>query len=154
MSALKPGDEAPEFALESDSGETIRLVELRGRKVVLYFYPKDDTPGCTIEARGFRDRHPALEASRVVVLGVSPDGAESHREFKAKYDLNFPLLADPDHAVASAYGVWRKKKLFGKGREGILRTTFVIDAQGTIEHVFEQVKPEGHADEILDALAG
>lgn len=152
MPALKPGDPAPDFALESDSGETVRLKDLRGRKVVLYFYPKDDTPGCTVEACGFRDRHGDLEEADAVVLGVSPDDAKSHRKFKEKYGLPFPLLSDPDHAVASAYGAWGKKKMYGKEYAGILRSTFIIDEQGRIEKAYEKVKPEGHADEILEAL--
>lgn len=149
---LKPGDPAPDFALESDSGETIRLEELRGRKVVLYFYPKDDTPGCTKEACGFRDRRDALGNLDTVVLGVSPDTISSHQAFKDKFDLPFALLADPDHAVAEAYGAWGTKKMYGKEYEGILRSTFIIDERGRIAKVFEKVKPEGHADEILEAL--
>jgi peroxiredoxin Q/BCP len=149
---LKPGDPAPDFALQSDSGDTIRLADLRGRKVVLYFYPKDDTPGCTKEACGFRDRHRAFEDADAVVLGVSPDDVESHQAFKDKFDLPFPLLADPDHAVAQAYGAWGTKKMYGKEYEGILRSTFLIDERGRIAKVFEKVKPEGHAEEILQAL--
>ena len=153
MARWKRGDPAPEFALRSDSGETIRLRDLRGRRVVLYFYPKDDTPGCTVEACGFRDRHDALDDARAVVLGVSPDDVASHVRFKEKHDLPFPLLADPDHRVASAYGAWGKKKMYGKEYEGVLRQTFVIDEQGNFLKVFEKVTPQGHAEEILQVLA-
>lgn len=152
MAHWTPGDPAPDFALVSDSGETIRLREMRGRRVVLYFYPKDDTPGCTVEACGFRDRHHALDDARAVVLGVSPDDVASHVRFKEKYELPFPLLADPDHRVASAYGAWGKKKMYGKEYEGVLRRTFVIDEQGNFLRIFETVKPEGHAEEVLEAL--
>ncbi|MGH7546538.1 MAG: thioredoxin-dependent thiol peroxidase [Gemmatimonadota bacterium] len=153
MAHWRHGDPAPDFALSSDSGETIRLRDLRGRRVVLYVYPKDDTPGCTVEACGFRDRHDALDDARAVVLGVSPDDVASHVRFKAKYDLPFPLLADPDHRVASAYGAWGKKKMYGKEYEGVLRQTFVIDEQGKFLKVFDKVTPQGHAEEILQVLA-
>ena len=146
------GEMAPDFELESDRGDTVRLEELRGRRVVLYFYPKDDTSGCTTEACGFRDAMPELEDLDTVVLGVSPDGLASHVKFREKYDLNFPLLADADHEVASAYGVWGKKKMYGREYEGILRTTFVIGPDGTVEKVFEKVRPAGHADAVLEAV--
>jgi peroxiredoxin Q/BCP len=149
---LKPGDPAPDFELESDAGERVRLSDLRGRKVVLYFYPKDDTPGCTTEACEFRDRLPEIEGRDATVLGVSPDDAGSHRKFRDKYDLPFTLLADTDHAVAEAYGVWGEKKRYGRTYEGIFRTTFLIDGDGKVERVFEKVKPEGHADEVLSAI--
>ncbi|NIR46394.1 MAG: thioredoxin-dependent thiol peroxidase [Gemmatimonadetes bacterium] len=149
---LEAGAKAPEFELESDSGKTIRLSELRGRKVVLYFYPKDDTPGCTTEACELRDRFPEIEEKNATVLGVSPDGVKSHQRFKAKHELPFTLLSDPDHAVADAYGAWGEKKRFGKTYEGILRSTFVIDEDGVIEKVFAQVKPKGHGDEVVQAL--
>ncbi len=147
------GELAPEFELESDRGETVRLSDLRGRRVVLYFYPKDDTSGCTKEACGFRDSLPEFEHEDVVVLGVSPDGVASHAKFRDKYGLNFPLLADPDHEAARAYGVWGKKKMYGREYEGILRTTFLIGPDGRVERVFEKVKPAGHSEEVLATLS-
>ena len=149
---VREGDAAPAFELESDRGEAVRLEDFRGRRVVLYFYPRDDTSGCTKEACGFRDALPDFEDVDAVVLGVSPDDVASHVKFRAKYGLNFPLLADPDHEVAEAYGVWGTKKMYGREYEGILRTTFVIGADGRVEKVFEKVKPAGHAEEILQAL--
>jgi len=149
---LKPNDVAPDFELEADDGSTIRLSDLRGRKVVLYFYPKDDTPGCTIEACEFRDRIKDVDAAGAVVLGVSPDTVESHRKFREKYGLDFRLLADTDHRVAEAYGVWQQKKNYGRTYWGIARTTFLIDEEGRIARVFEKVKPAGHAAEVLEAL--
>ncbi len=151
---LEIGDTAPDFALVSDGGDEVRLSDFRGKKVVLYFYPKDDTPGCTTEACEFRDRLPELEEKGAVVLGVSPDSPESHRKFRAKYDLPFPLLADPDHRVAEAYGAWGEKKSYGRTYEGILRTTFVIDEDGKIERVFRNVKAKGHGDQVLGVLSG
>ncbi len=150
---VQEGEAAPEFELESDAGETIRLRDLRGRRVVLYFYPKDDTPGCTKEACGFRDDLPRFRAADATVLGVSADDVASHRRFKEKYDLNFPLLADPDHRVSEAYGVWGKKTLYGREIEGIHRTTFLIDEEGRVARVWERVRPEGHAEEVAAALA-
>lgn len=149
---LSKGDIAPDFSLTSDGGDTVGLADLRGRRVVLFFYPKDDTSGCTKEACGFRDALPAFGAQDAVVLGVSPDGVDSHEKFRDKYDLNFPLLADTDHSVAVAYGVWGKKKLYGREYEGVLRSTFLIDADGRIEKIYRKVKPAGHADEILADL--
>jgi len=143
---------APDFSLDADRGDAVRLSELRGRRVVLYFYPKDDTSGCTTEACGFRDTLPEFDARGAVVLGVSPDDVDSHEKFRDKYDLNFPLLADPDHAVAEAYGAWGEKKLYGREYEGVLRTTFLIDADGRIEKIYRSVKPAGHAEEILAEL--
>jgi len=149
---LKPGDLAPDFELEADAGEKVRLSDHRGKKVVLYFYPKDNTPGCTTEACEFRDRQPKLNRRGAVVLGISPDSIASHQKFKKKYALPFTLLADPDHSVAEAYGAWGEKKMYGKTYEGILRTTFVVDEDGRIEHVFQKVKPKGHGDQVLDVL--
>ena len=149
---LKPGEVAPDFELESDQGKSVRLSDLRGNKVVLYFYPKDDTPGCTTEACEFRDRISAIESRGAVVLGVSPDSVESHQKFKAKYDLPFTLLADPGHDVAAEFGAWGEKKRYGRTYEGILRTTFVIDEEGKVERVFQNVKAKGHGDQILGAL--
>jgi peroxiredoxin Q/BCP len=144
---------AQEFTLPSDTGDAVRLADLRGRRVVLYFYPKDDTSGCTKEACGFRDASDDLETRDVVVLGVSPDGVASHRKFRDKYDLNFPLLADTDHSVAEAYGAWGKKRMYGRAYEGVLRSTFVIGPDGRIERVYRKVKPAEHAVEILADLA-
>jgi peroxiredoxin Q/BCP len=149
---LTPGQKAPSFSLASDSGETISLPGLKGKKVVLYFYPKDDTSGCTVEACEFRDSWPAVRKAGAVVLGVSPDDVTSHVKFKKKFGLPFPLLADPDHAVAERYGVWGEKSMYGRKYLGIHRTTFVIDEEGRIVKVFERVKPKGHAAEVLEAV--
>jgi peroxiredoxin Q/BCP len=146
------GDAAPGFALTADDGRTVRLSDLKGRPVVLYFYPKDDTPGCTKEACSFRDAWSDVQASGAAVFGVSPDPAASHQKFRTKYRLPFPLLSDPDHSVAEAYGAWGQKSMYGRKYEGILRTTFLIDPAGTVRRVFEKVKPEGHADEVLAAI--
>ena len=150
---IEEGQSAPDFELESDSGETVRLRDLRGRTVILYFYPKDDTPGCTKEACGFRDRLDEIDAAGAVVLGVSPDGAASHVRFRDKHGLNFPLLADPDHSVAEAYGAWGEKKLYGRTYEGILRSTFIIDAEGIVERVYARVRPAIHAEQVLADLS-
>jgi peroxiredoxin Q/BCP len=147
------GDEAPGFTLPSDRGDDVSLGSLRGRPVVLYFYPKDDTSGCTTQACEFRDSWAEVQARGAVVLGVSPDNIASHEKFRDKFSLPFPLLADEDHAVAEAYGAWGEKSMYGRKYQGILRTTFIIDAAGRIAHVFEKVKPKGHAAEVLDALA-
>jgi peroxiredoxin Q/BCP len=149
---LKPGSKAPEFGLPSDAGDTVRLADLRGKKVVLYFYPRDDTEGCTAEACEFRDRWAEVGKAGAVVLGVSPDGVTSHGKFKRKFRLPFPLLADLDHAVAERYGVWGEKSMFGRRYMGIRRTTFVIDEAGRITRIFERVKPKGHAAQVLEAL--
>jgi peroxiredoxin Q/BCP len=147
------GDAAPEFTLPSDRGGDVALASLRGRPVVLYFYPKDDTSGCTTQACEFRDSWAEVQARGAVVLGVSPDSVASHQKFRDKFSLPFPLLADEDHAVAEAYGVWGEKSMYGRKYQGILRTTFLIDPAGRIARVFEKVKPKGHAAEVLDALA-
>lgn len=147
------GDAAPEFTLPSDRGGDVSLASLRGRPVVLYFYPKDDTSGCTTQACEFRDSWAEVQARGAVVLGVSPDSVASHQKFRDKFSLPFPLLADEDHAVAEAYGVWGEKSMYGRKYQGILRTTFLIDPAGRIARVFEKVKPKGHAAEVLDALA-
>ncbi len=154
MAVLKAGDRAPAFALPADTGETISLGALQGKPVVLYFYPKDDTSGCTTQACEFRDSWREVRQSGAVVLGVSPDGVTSHQKFRRKYDLPFPLLADQDHAVAEAYGAWGEKSMYGRKYQGILRTTFVIGADGRILKVFEKVKPRGHAAQVLDTLRG
>ncbi len=147
------GELAPDFELETDGGGSLRLSDLRGKRVILIFSPKDDTPGCTKEACGFRDSHARFEAGNALVLGISPDGVASHDKFRDKFDLNFPLLADPGHAIADAYGVWGKKKLYGREYEGVLRTTFLIGPDGTVERVYDRVKPETHAEDILEQLA-
>ena len=153
MSAVpKAGDEAPSFTLPSDSGQDVSLAELRGKPVVLYFYPKDDTSGCTTQACEFRDRWSDVQAAGAVVLGVSPDPVDSHVKFRDKYSLPFPLLADTEHAVAEAYGVWGEKSMYGRKYEGVHRTTFLIGPDGRIRTVFEKVKPKGHAAEVLAAL--
>ena len=144
---------APGFRVRTDTGEELALEDLRGRPVVLYFYPKDDTPGCTVQACGFRDAWDDVQATGAVVLGVSPDGVEDHVKFRDKFDLPFPLLADEDHAVADAYGTWGEKSLFGVKYMGVQRTTFIIDGEGVVRRVFEKVKPQGHAEEVLEALA-
>ena len=149
---LQENDVAPDFTLTSDSGEEVTLSAFRGKKVVLYFYPKDDTPGCTKEACSFRDEHGLFVAKGAVVIGVSPDQPESHVKFRAKYALPFYLLSDPDHQVAASYDAWGEKKVFGKTGEGILRSTFVIDEAGRIVKVFPKVKPADHAKEVLAAL--
>lgn len=149
---LKPGSKAPTFSLHSDSGDRVSLADLKGKPVVLYFYPKDDTSGCTVEACEFRDSWAAVKRSGAVVLGVSPDPVGSHQKFKQKYSLPFPLLADEDHAVAEAYGAWGDKSMYGRKYKGILRTTYLIDPQGRIAEVFQKVKPKGHARQVLDAV--
>jgi thioredoxin-dependent peroxiredoxin len=149
---LKIGDKAPAFSLASDSGETISLRDLKGKPVVLYFYPKDDTSGYTLEACEFRDNWKDVKRSGAVVLGVSPDGVVSHQKFKEKFSLPFPLLADEGHKVADAYGAWGEKSMYGRKYQGVLRTTFLIGGDGKIARVFEKVKPKGHAAEVLAAL--
>ncbi len=151
-SMIDVGDLAPEFALPSDRGEVVRLSDLRGTRVILFFYPRDDTSGCTREACGFRDAMPAIAERGAVVLGVSPDPVNSHERFRDKYELNFPLLADEDHEVASAYGAWGRKKLYGREYEGILRSTFLIGEDGRVEKVYRKVKPAEHAGEVVEEL--
>src|SRR3972149_5257799 len=143
---------APDFALQDAPGRTVRLRDFRGKRIVLYFYPKDDTPGCTTEACGFRDDYAAYAERDAVITGVSPDGPAAHAKFAQKYDLPFILLADPDHAVAEAYGVWKEKQQFGRPYWGIERTTFVIDPRGRIDRIFRRVRPDGHSREVLEAL--
>jgi thioredoxin-dependent peroxiredoxin len=149
---VEEGKEAPDFELVSESGERVRLSDLRGRTVVLYFYPKDDTPGCTKQACGLRDVYGEIEERGAVVLGVSPDSEASHVSFKQKYGLPFTLLADPDHEVADLYGVWVERTTNGKTSMGIKRSTFVIDAAGNVADAMVGVSPEGHADKVLAAI--
>jgi peroxiredoxin Q/BCP len=151
---VEEGKEAPDFELASDTGERVRLSELRGRPVVLYFYPKDDTPGCTTQAFSFRDAYGEFEERGAVVLGVSPDTESSHARFKAKHGLPFTLLADPEHEVAERYGVWVEKNRYGKKSMGINRSTFVIDEEGNVARAMHGVKPDNHADLVLSALPG
>jgi peroxiredoxin Q/BCP len=153
MAALKPGLKAPQFSLPTGDGSTLSLKDLKGKKVVLYFYPKDNTSGCTQEACDFRDDHAALKRKGAVVVGVSIDSVASHGKFSAKYDLPFPLLSDEAKEMVKAYGVWKEKSMYGRKYMGIERTTFVIDEKGTITHVFPKVKVSGHSKEILAALA-
>ena len=150
---IAEGQEAPDFELTSDAGETVKLSDLRGKPVVLYFYPKDDTPGCTTQACGIRDVYSDFRERGAVVLGVSPDDEASHVKFKEKYSLPFTLLADPEHEVAEKYGVWGEKKFMGKKYMGVSRSTFVIDESGRVKKVFEKVTPATHADDVLAALA-
>ena len=147
------GDPAPDFALTSDAGETVGLSDFRGKPVVLYFYPRDDTAGCTKQACGIRDAYDAFRDAGAVVLGVSPDDEASHARFKQKHGLPFTLLADPDHAVAERYGVWKERTLYGKKSMGIERSTFVIDRGGAVARAFRRVKPDTHAELVLRALA-
>jgi len=149
---LKIGQKAPDFTLSNDSGQKVKLSELKGKKVVLYFYPKDDTPGCTKQACAFRDGISEITDRGAVVCGVSTDSVESHKKFKKKYDLNFPLLADTDKKVVETYGVWKEKSMYGKTYMGIERTTFIIDEHGKISHIFPKVKVDDHYDEVVDAL--
>jgi peroxiredoxin Q/BCP len=151
---IESGDEAPDFTLPDQDGNPVSLSGLRGRTVVLYFYPKADTPGCTAQACGVRDHRPDYEQSGAVVLGVSPDPVKQIAAFDAKYDLGFPLLADEDHAVAEAYGVWVEKSMYGRKYMGNERTTFVISPDGTIRDVFRKVKPAEHDELVLGALRG
>ncbi len=146
------GEPAPDFVLSSDRGQPVRLSDFRGKPVVLYFYPKDDTPGCTTQACGIRDAYGEFEAAGAVVLGVSPDDVTRHVKFKEKYGLPFPLLADPEHEVAERYGVWREKRYQGKTYMGVARTTFVVAPDGTVAKVLHDVKPATHADEVLALL--
>jgi thioredoxin-dependent peroxiredoxin len=150
---IEEGKPAPDFALQSDSGETVRLSDLRGKPVVLYFYPKDDTPGCTAQACGIRDTYADFETAGAVVLGISPDSVKRHVKFKGKYGLPFTLLADPEHEVTERYGVWGEKRYMGRTYMSINRTTFVISADGTVAKVMLEVKPDTHADRVLEALA-
>ena len=149
---IQEGDLAPTFTLPADDGVDISLEDLRGKSVILYFYPKDDTSGCTTEACEFRDTLPRIEEGGAMVLGVSPDPVASHKKFKEKYDLNFPLLADEDHAVAEAYGVWKEKSMYGRKYWGVERSTFLIDPDGKVKKAWRRVKPKGHAEAVAAEL--
>jgi peroxiredoxin Q/BCP len=151
---IPAGIPAPEFTLQDDTGQSRSLSDYRGQPLVLYFYPKDDTPGCTTEACNFRDDYSAYQQAGVTILGVSPDTVNSHVKFKAKFGLPFPLLADVDHKVCELYGVWGRKKMMGREYDGVFRTTFIIDSQGKVARVFENVKPAEHSTEVLAALKG
>ena len=152
MPNIKEGDQAPDISLKTDSGEQFELSALRGKNVVLYFYPKADTPGCTKEACEFRDTSKKFSKANTVIVGVSPDAEKAQSRFKDKFDLPFTLLADTDHQTAEAYGVWKEKSMYGKKYMGIERTTFVIDPQGKVKKIFPKVKVEGHAEEVLAAI--
>jgi peroxiredoxin Q/BCP len=150
---LQEGDKAPDFSANDDQGDTISLKEFRGKNVVLYFYPKDDTTGCTKEACDFRDNLARVKRKGAIVLGVSPDSEKKHAKFKTKYDLTFPLIADEDKAIINEYGVWKEKSMYGREYMGVERTTFIIDAKGKIAKIFPKVKVSGHVDEVIEALS-
>jgi peroxiredoxin Q/BCP len=149
---IEEGTPAPDFELEDDAGSTVRLSSLRGKPVVVYFYPKDDTPGCTKQACDLRDTYSAIRERGAIVLGISPDDADSHARFRDKYRLPFPLLADTERSAAVAYDVWRERTVGGETKMGILRSTFVIDRDGTVTRALYDVKPDGHADAVVEAL--
>jgi peroxiredoxin Q/BCP len=150
--SLKVGQKAPDFTLLNDSGKPVKLSDLKGKAIVLYFYPKDDTPGCTKEACAFRDGLSEIKDRGAEVFGVSADSVESHKKFRKKFELNFPLLADTEKKVVEAYGVWKEKSMYGKKYMGIERTTFIIDKLGKISHIFPKVKVDEHYDQVLEAL--
>jgi thioredoxin-dependent peroxiredoxin len=152
MAQLNIGDAAPNFEAVTDTDERVKLSDFQGKRVVLYFYPKDDTPGCTTQACGFRDNYPVIEERNAVILGVSPDDAESHRKFKSKFELPFTLLVDEDHAIADAYGAWGKKQAYGREYEGVIRSHFIIDEDGTIINAHYSVNPQESVDETLKIL--
>ena len=153
MPGLTVGAKAPDFILAAHDGKKYSLKDFRGKKVVLYFYPKDDTSGCTKEACSFRDNLSVIKRKGAIVIGVSPDAPRSHEKFSEKYDLNFPLLSDENKSMLVKYGVWQEKSMYGRKYMGVVRTTYIIDEQGKITHVFPKVKVDGHTDEILKALA-
>ena len=149
---IEAGERAPAFTLTADDGTKVRLADLKGQPVVLYFYPRDDTPGCTREACAFRDQQAQLKKLGAQVLGISPDSSESHERFRDKYRLNFPLLSDPDHAVAEKYGAWREKNMYGKVSLHIQRSTYLVDADGKVAKVWKAVKVDGHDEQVVAAL--
>ncbi len=154
MARLTPGRPAPDIRLNADDGSTVALSDLRGQRIVLYFYPKDDTSGCTTQACAFRDQQADFDAMGAKIIGVSPDSVASHVKFRDKHGLPFTLLSDPDHDAAEAYGVWVQKSMYGRTYMGIERSTFVIGPDGVVEQVLYKVKPAGHADSVLDLLGG
>jgi peroxiredoxin Q/BCP len=149
---LKPGTKAPSFELMSDEGKKVSLKDFAGKKVVLYFYPRDNTPGCTREACSFSENNKRLKKAGAIVIGVSADSVGSHQKFKEKYNLGFTLLSDPEKEVIEKYGVWKEKNMYGKKMMGVERTTFIIDEQGRIAHIFPKVKVDGHTEEVLKSL--
>lgn len=149
---IEVGKKAPAITLKDDSGKTVKLSDLKGSPVVLYFYPRDDTPGCTKEACAFRDRSDEIQALGAKILGVSPDSVESHQKFRDKYSLNFPLLADPQHTIAEKYGAWREKNMYGKKSMGIQRSTYLIDSEGKIAKVWKRVRVDGHDQAVIEAI--
>jgi len=153
MTQLTIGDTAPEFEAMTDTDATIKLSDYRGQRVILYFYPKDDTSGCTKQACGFRDNYPTIEEANAVVLGVSPDGAKSHQKFKTKYDLPFTLLVDEGHSIAEKYGVWGEKKMYGRSYMGVIRSHFLIDEEGLIADARYKISPTKSVDQALKSLA-
>jgi peroxiredoxin Q/BCP len=154
MARLETGDAAPDFALDDENGAVVRLSDFSGRRVVVYFYPADDTPGCTKEACQFTERSDTFAEAGVEVVGVSPDGADKHRRFRAKYGLKVRLLSDPIHEVMESYGAWGEKTLYGKKSVGVIRTTVLIGADGRVERAWYHVRADGHAEKVLAALAG
>ena len=153
MSHLKEGDVAPDFTVETEPGVTLSLSDFRGKKLILFFYPKDDTPGCTAENCNLRDNYSELLAKGFAVIGVSPDSVARHQGFKEKYSLPFPLIPDTEHTLMKKYGAWGEKKMYGRSYEGVLRTTFIINESGTIEKVFSKVDTKNHTAQILKALS-
>lgn len=149
---IQIGAAAPDFTAPTDGGGTVRLKDLRGKKVVLYFYPKDNTPGCTTESCDFRDAQSKFDAKDAVILGVSPDSVKSHDKFKQKFDLPFALISDEDHKIAAAYGVWQEKSMYGRKYMGIVRSTFVIDEKGKIAAIYDKVKVKGHVADVLEKV--
>ena len=149
---LKVGDKAPGFSLRDQNGNSVSLDGYLGKKVIVFFYPKDDTPGCTVEACNFRDDFELYEEKNAVLIGISKDGEESHKKFISKFNLPFTLLCDEDHAVAEAYGAWGEKSMYGRKYMGIVRTTVVVDAEGNVEQIYEKVKPKDHSKELLGVL--
>ena len=149
---IEVGNKAPVFTLAADDGKKVKLADLKGKPVVLYFYPADDTPGCTKEACAFRDRKDEIKKLGAQIFGVSPDDVASHVKFRDKFELNFPLLADADHKVAEKYGAWREKNMYGKKSLGIQRSTFLIDADGNVAKVWKRVQVDGHDQQVIDAL--
>ncbi|MFN0157990.1 MAG: thioredoxin-dependent thiol peroxidase [Bacteroidota bacterium] len=152
MAELKVGQKAPAFKLPTGDGKILSLGDLKGKRVVLYFYPKDDTSGCTKEACSFQENMSAIKKKGAIVVGVSPDSPKSHEKFASKYDLSFPLISDEEKELATTYGVWKEKSMYGRKYMGVERTTFIIDEQGKISHIFPKVKVDGHTEEILESL--